>query len=85
MFKEKIGNEYIVIQEGASEGTQIKYKKDNFWYKKDNRGQEGLTEYLVSKFLEFTSLRKSEYISYEKGTINGCSGCRSKNFLGMMN
>ena len=24
MFEEKIGNEYIVIQEGTSEGTQIK-------------------------------------------------------------
>lgn len=83
MFKEEIGNEYIVIQEGTSEGTQIKYKKDNFWYKKDNRGQEGLTEYLVSKFLEFTSLKNEEYISYEKGTINGSNGCRSKNFLGI--
>lgn len=27
MFKEEIGNEYIVIQEGTSEGTQIKYKR----------------------------------------------------------
>ena len=56
MFKEEIGNEYIVIQEGTSEGTQIKYKKNNFWYKKDNRGREGLSEYLVSRFMDFTSL-----------------------------
>ena len=28
MFKEEIGNEFIVIQEGTSEGTQIKYRKD---------------------------------------------------------
>ena len=41
MFKEEIGNEFIVIQEGTSEGTQIKYRKDGFWYKKDNRGHEG--------------------------------------------
>ena len=39
MFKEKIGNEFIVIQEGTSEGTQIKYRKDGFWYKKDKREQ----------------------------------------------
>ena len=38
MFKEEIGNEFIVIQEGTSEGTQIKYRKDGFWYKKENRG-----------------------------------------------
>ena len=76
MFKEEIGNEFIVIQEGTSEGTQIKYRKDGFWYKKDNRGHEGRAEYLVSKFMEFTSLKTSE-----EGTINGSSGCRSRNFL----
>lgn len=27
MFSENIGNDYIVIQEGTSEGTQVKYKK----------------------------------------------------------
>lgn len=81
MFKEEISNEYIVIQEGASEGTQIKYRKNNFWYKKDNRGREGLSEYLVSRFMDFTSLDSHEYIKYEEGTINGNSGCRSKNFL----
>ena len=81
MFKEKIGNEFIVIQEGTSEGTQIKYRKDGFWYKKDNRGHEGRAEYLVSKFMEFTSLKTSEYVTYEEGTINGSSGCRSRNFL----
>ena len=71
MFKEEIGNEFIVIQEGTSEGTQIKYRKDGFWYKKDNRGHEGRAEYLVSKFMEFTSLKTSEYVTYEEGTING--------------
>ncbi len=83
MFKENIDNNYIVIQEGTSEGTQIKYRKDGFWYKKDNRGNEGRAEYLVSKFMEFTSLEETEFVKYEEGTINGQSGCRSKNFLKM--
>lgn len=82
MFKENIDNEYIVRQEGTSEGTQIKYRKDDFWYKKDNRGNEGRVEYLVSRFMEFTSLAKTEYVEYEEGTINGKTGCRSRNFLG---
>ena len=56
MFKEEIGNEFIVIQEGTSEGTQIKYRKDGFWYKKDNRGHEGRAEYLVSKFIDRKSV-----------------------------
>ena len=70
----------IVIQEGTSEGTQVKYKKDGYWYKKDNRGNEGRAEYLVSKFMQFTTLQENEFISYEEGTINGKLGCRSKIF-----
>ena len=42
MFRETIENEYIVIQEGTSEGTQMKYRKGDYWYKKDCRGKEGL-------------------------------------------
>lgn len=81
MFYEKISNEYIITQEGTSEGTQIKYKKDGYWYKKDSRGHEGRAEYLVSRLLDFTTLDKEEYIQYEEGMINDCSGCRSRNFL----
>ena len=81
MFYEKISNEYIITQEGTSEGTQIKYKKDGYWYKKDSRGHEGRAEYLVSRLLDFTTLGKEEYIQYEEGMINDCSGCRSRNFL----
>lgn len=81
MFQEKIENEYIMYQTGTSEGTQVKYFKDDYWYKKDNRGREGLAEYLVSRLLTFSSLDSSEYVLYEQGTINGISGCRSKNFL----
>ena len=81
MFQETISDEYIVIQSGTSEGSQIKYRKDNYWYKKDNRGHEGRTEYLCSKLLSFSTLEQSEYVEYEQGYINQNMGCRSKNFL----
>lgn len=81
MFTEEISNEYIVTQQGTSEGTQIKYKKGNYWYKRDNRGHEGLVEYLVSNFLRYTDLESEDFVMYEYGTINGQSGCRSRNFL----
>lgn len=81
MFCENIESQYIVMQEGTSEGTQIKYKKDGYWYKKDSRGKEGLAEYLVSELMKYTSLDPAEYVRYENGTINGISGCRSKDFL----
>ncbi|MCD8015597.1 MAG: hypothetical protein LUG99_21045 [Lachnospiraceae bacterium] len=81
MFQEEISEEYIVSQTGTSEGTQIKYKKGDYWYKKDRNGREGLAEYLASKLLTFTNLAPSEYVLYEQGTINGNAGCRSRNFL----
>ena len=81
MFSEKISKEYIVKQQGTSEGTQIKYKKGDYWYKKDKSGCEGLVEYLVSNFLRYTNLNAEEYVVYEYGTINGEKGCRSKKFL----
>ena len=81
MFDVKIDEGYIVQQSGTSEGTQIKYKKDNYWYKLDNKGSEGLCEYLASKLLTFTDLKPSEYIIYEQGHINGRYGCRSLDYL----
>ncbi len=81
MFYEYISQEHMIKEEGTSEGTQIKYRKGDYWYKIDNRGCEGLTEYLTSKFLTFTDLKPSDYILYEQGFINEKPGCRSKNFL----
>lgn len=81
MFNEKIGNEYMVFQNGSSEGTQVKFKKNNFWYKKDSQGNEGLAEYLASGVLKFSNLKENEFVEYEMGMINGRNGCRSRDFL----
>ena len=80
-FSETIDQRYVVDINGTSEGTQRKYFKDDYWYKEDREGHEGLVEYLISNFLSFTDLAKDEYVLYEQGFINGRSGCRSKNFL----
>lgn len=81
MFNVNVDDTYIYNDSGTSEGTQIKYFFDGYWYKKDSRGREGLTEYLCSKLLTFSNLDSTEYVLYEKGLINGFPGCRSKNFL----
>ena len=80
MFDVTLGNEYINQLDGTSEGTQLKYYKDKYWYKIDTCG-EGKAEYLVSKLLTFTDLPVDSYVLYEEGLINGKSGCRSYNFL----
>lgn len=81
MFNVKITDDFLVDTEGTSDGTQLKFFKDGYWYKEDNEGCEGEVEYLVSKLLTFSTLNAEDYVTYEQGKINGKFGCRSKTFL----
>ncbi len=81
MFDIELSEKDIIETEGTSEGTQVKYFKDGYWYKKNNLGEEGLAEYLVSLVLSYSTLSPAEYVIYEQGLINGSRGCRSKSFL----
>lgn len=66
--------------QGSSKGTQPKYYENGYWYKVNNLGYEGYSEYLVSRVLECSNA--NNYVKYEQCTINGRSGCRSKSFIG---
>lgn len=81
MFDIKITDDFLVDTQGTSDGTQLKFYKDGYWYKEDNEGCEGEVEYFVSNLLTFSNLNAEEYVVYEQGKINGRSGCRSKTFL----
>ena len=71
---------YRITKSGGSvEGSQEKYLKDGYWYKRDLNGYEGLAEELVYKVLKCSNV--SKYAVYERCTINGQRGCRTKNFL----
>ena len=76
-----IDDKYIYNSASTTKGTQIKYKKDDYFYKIDKMGREGFVEYLVSVMLSYSTLDPKEYVSYECCKINGLSGCRSRNFL----
>ncbi len=39
MFDVTLGSEYISQLDGTSEGTQLKYYKDKYWYKIDTCGE----------------------------------------------
>ena len=69
----------LVMVQGSSKGTQPKYFKDGYWYKANLEGYEGLSEYLVSLVLQCSNVK--EYVIYEKCSINGKNGCRSRTFL----
>lgn len=77
----EIEERYLFMESGTSDGTQIKYHKDDAWYKVDNVGGEGLSEYLASVVLHNSNLDKEEYVNYVPVIINGKPGCYSKDCL----
>lgn len=48
----------------SSKGNQLKWKKNDTWYKADYTGYEGLSEYVISKLLLHTNLNKNEFVIY---------------------
>ncbi len=77
----EIDSRYIVTDSGTSDGTQIKYFYENKWYKIDRYGGEGAAEELASKILELSDMPANQFVKYDQISINGKSGCVSKNFL----
>lgn len=67
----------------SSKGNQLKWKQDNYWYKADHMGYEGLAEIIISKLLRFSNV--TDYLEYEPAQIQYkgkvYNGCRSRNFL----
>lgn len=69
----------------SSKGNQLKWKNEDYWYKSDYAGYEGLSEYVVSALLKLSTLNEKEYIYYDTETIQykkqQYKGCKSKNFI----
>lgn len=69
----------------SSKGNQLKWCRNNEWYKADYMGYEGLVEYVVSRLLEKSSLKQEEYVLYKTEEISykrrKYLGCKSENFL----
>lgn len=69
----------------SSKGNQLKWYRDDLWYKADYTGYEGLVEYTVSKLLKISSLKEDEICLYDTVDIQykrkNMLGCSSQNFL----
>lgn len=69
----------------SSKGNQLKWENNGIWYKADYTGYEGLSEYVISHLLEYSSLGKSEYVVYKPEQImykkQEYRGTKSKSFL----
>lgn len=69
----------------SSKGNQLKWEKDNVWYKSDFNGYEGLAEYVISHLLKHSNLKSDEYVIYDPVKIKYkdrlLAGAKSNNFL----
>jgi hypothetical protein len=74
-----IDETYRVVASSGSKGCQLKYFKDNHWFKINSNGYEGLSEEVVYKILHCSNY--SNYVKYSRCKVNGRPGCVSKNFL----
>ncbi len=68
----------------SSKGNQLKFERDDIWYKADNTGYEGLSECVSSALLHGSSLDEEEYTDYDYEVIlyNGVQyrACKSRDF-----
>ena len=68
----------------SSKGNQLKWQKEDIWYKADYLGYEGLAECVASALLKRSSLSADEFVIYEPESIRYKSqvynGCRSMDF-----
>lgn len=75
----EISNDYKVLTNSGSAGSQLKYHLDNIWYKVNCVGAEGKVEEIVSRLLECSNCE--DFVYYSQCVINGRAGCMSENFL----
>jgi len=69
----------------SSKGNQLKWTINGKWYKADNNGYEGLSEYVVSHLLEYSNLDVKSFVKYNVEEIKYKDkimlGCSSDNFM----
>lgn len=76
-------NDVIKLNRNSSKGNQLKWKKNNLWYKADQNGYEGLAEYFVAELLKKTNIDLFVHydicqMEYNRFVYNGCC---SQDFL----
>ena len=78
-------NDIQLFTRHSSKGNQLKWEKNNIWYKADHTGYEGLAEYVISQLLKKSTLKAGEFVVYELEQIKykrqSFNGVSSENFL----
>lgn len=81
MREYEIESKYKYRSRTVTKGTQEKFRKNNYYYKVNKTGNEGLVEYLVYRIMKNSNIPEVYKVRYEYCIINGKRGCRSRNFL----
>lgn len=74
----------LVVTEGTSKGNQEKWKKDDYWIKRNFLGYEALSEVIASILM--SCIKGFDYVNYERCKINYKGNlsddvCFSRDFL----
>ena len=81
LFEQQI----VTPQRHSSKGNQLKWKSEDYWYKADYSGYEGLAEYMVSQLIKHSNLKPEEVVVYELEQIRyknrTFNGVKSKDML----
>lgn len=82
---ELLESELKTFKGHSSKGNQLKWLRDNTWYKADYTGYEGLSEYIVSKLLEKSNLPSTDFVLYDTEKIKYkhtfFNGAKSTDFM----
>ena len=71
MRKYILDKKYRIYSKSITKGTQEKYLRNNYYYKVNKLGNEGLVEYLVSEILKCSNLPNNEFgaLAYIQGNL----------------
>ncbi|MDC7292983.1 hypothetical protein NXH67_05575 [Butyrivibrio sp. DSM 10294] len=66
---ELLDEDKLELNTRSSKGNQLKFRREDKWYKADYAGYEGLAEYVVSHLLAKSSLASEEFVIYRPEKI----------------
>lgn len=82
---ELLESELKTFKGHSSKGNQLKWLRDDIWYKTDYTGYEGLSEYIVSVLLAKSNLRDNDFVLYDTENIkykhSFFTGAKSADFM----
>ena len=82
---ELLESELKTFKGHSSKGNQLKWLRDDIWYKADYTGYEGLSEYIVSALIAKSNLSDNDFVLYDTENVkykrSYFTGAKSADFM----